>query len=24
MCQYRPDLFHESATQTSGDVYQVK
>jgi hypothetical protein len=24
LCQYLADLFHESATPTNGDVYQVK
>jgi len=24
LCQYLGDLFHESATPTNGDVYQVK
>jgi hypothetical protein len=24
LCQYLADLFHESATPTNGDVYQIK
>jgi hypothetical protein len=24
LCEYLADLFHESATPTNGDVYQVK